>query len=315
MKLHLAALALVALPALPACTDDDDGDGGRPGPQPITWRVPCGAEGHWNDGDLDTSTFVNDARKHQIEATAVDSNGATYSHITRGYDGDLPQWSDVVTGSLSTRTVITYDDRDRQIQLVRTDRALDNGDSSFTITYAYDARSAMIGTDIDYLDPARPDIHATITGDLTTRQVSVDCLVSDPTVCDTYVFEQADRDPAHWTLGTLDLGSNGGVDYRWERTLDAHGLELTFLETDFSIIATGVPSYRTASRREPDGTELGNTTDRYDADGTLIDVYTRDYHFTCPAARVAAPSIARAAIDDGRADVDARLPRWRADLR
>ncbi len=304
-------VALTAAALAPACTDD--GRRARPGPQVITWRVPCGARGQWSDGLVETSVYVNDARRHQIEATTVDAAGVQRSHVTRGYDGDRFLWSDVVTRSLNYTNRVSYAG-DLMIGAVFTDRSAASGGFGYTAAYGYDG-DAMVTADIDYVDPALADIHSTITGDLTERQVAVDCEVDDPAACDTYVYEQPDGDPDHWVASTLDLGSDGILDYRDVRTLDRHGLELTWREYD---LAGGgeVLNYQAMTVRDADGTVLSRSVDRLDAAGAVVDTFVVTNLFDCPAARpapVAGAAGLHAAAAGDRAVPTRRQPAWRSD--
>lgn len=277
-RLLVIALA-AALPA--ACSSDDDND--RRGEVRVTWRVPCGSIGRWDSGPLYTGRYVHDSRRQQVEATIVDSTGATVQHITRNWILDQLQWADLVGTTQSLRLEYDYDQAGRRIHGERIDRVLEDGDSSAVFAYGYDGQGAMVTYDVDYADPAVADYHSTILGDLTLVRTEVACNVAAPTVCSTFVFEQPDRNPDHWTSATFDYGRDGTINRRFTRTLDRNDLELTVEEFDVA----GVLVDRYTTRREADGTVLGTTNELFDGATTPSNTYTVENQFTCAAAHTA----------------------------
>lgn len=308
MKLVATALALAALPAL-ACSDDDGDDG-----TVITWRVPCGAIGEWQNTDgVDELRYRYDADKQLVESTTRDATGTVSNHSTRGWVDQRLAWVEVDVSAAPYRLEYRYDDGGRMIELRRIDRDLDNGDASYRETYTYDDRGALTASDFVWDDTAAGARHATITGNLTPTETWVDCEVADPTLCATYVYQQPDRDPDHWLSGTGDLESDGVIDYRWTRTIDRHGLDLTWQETAFNQVAGGALTVRYRAEREADGSLVESTTEYFDPTGGPDDTYRLSAMYTCAAARVAtgAPRPDRARLDEGTGP---RTPR-RFDLR
>lgn len=309
MKLLGSVLAITVVPLL-ACGGDDGGDGGTA----ITWRVPCETRGHWTSdataGD-DVTTFVYDARRHPTHRVTTLADGTVSSTVDQTWDGDRLQTTDYVGRTLNYRSVFTWDGA-QIVQVVRTDRTTDDGDdASYVATYHYDG-DALIGYDLDWANPVRDDLHTTVTGNRSTRETDVECSVQNPTQCDTSVWEQPDGDPDHWIRGTIDFGSDGVDDLQWERTIDRHGLELTFHELD--LASGGPPSYRYVYEREADGTELGHIYESFNSDGTVADSYQVTAVFTCQAARLAGPGAAGGRGRDLVEDAGARGIGWRRDL-
>ena len=298
MKLFSALLAITAIPLLPACTGGDDDVGG----DTITWRVPCETHGHWNGGEDDTTRITYDLRKHPTAWQTRLADGTISRTVTQVWDGDHLLSADYVGGSRSYTSALTYDG-DELVRFQRTDRALGDGDDSFTFTYRHDGDGALIAYDVDFADPARDDRRTTVTGNRSTRETDVDCSVADPTQCDTYSWDQPDRNPDHWVAGTADYGTDGTLDYRWDRTIDAHGLDLTSTETMLQAEGPGILQYREVDDREADGTSLGYTYEIFDETGVVTDTYVLASQFTCGAARPASSAASRLtrilADDDG----------------
>lgn len=286
-SLRVLPLALAVSATLPACAGDDD-DGGPGGVDDIVviGRAPCGARGHWDDGAVQTTRYTNDERKHYVRAVLTDESGAVIREITRGFAVDQLRWVDHVGASLNYRTELGYDDAGRTRLIVRTDRNLENGDDGYTLVNEYDG-GRLVAYDIDYASAVAADVHATVTGNRTRTETSVECLVDDPTMCDTWVFEQPDGDPRHWTAGSWDMGSDGTIDVRYARTLDRHGLELTYVETDVTGDPAGVVTSRDTTHRDDDGTELDSSFELFNPDGTRADTFVRENDFVCDAARLA----------------------------
>lgn len=278
MRLTALALAAATLPAL-ACSDDAD-------PDAITWRVPCGSVAQWDTGSPITGSYQYNADKRLIQLSLVNSAGVETRHVTSGWEGSHLVWSEGFTEAGPFRSENTWEG-DNLVRAVRIDRDLTDGDRGFVFTYTYDARGANTSYDLDFADPKAGDVHGTVTGDRTPRTTQVDCLVSDPTQCDTWVWEQADSDPQHWTAGTADFGGDGTIDYRYDRTLDRHDLELTYVETSFFTDPAGVVVAEFTREREADGTELGYVYQVTNEDGTPGGTYTHTNQFSCAASRVA----------------------------
>ena len=289
MKLFSAVLAITVVPLVPACTGGDDDDGSNA----ITWRVPCETHGHWTGGEDDTTRFTYDLRKHPTGWQTALADGTVTRTVIETWDLDHLTSVDYIGTSLDYQAVFAYAG-DHLVRYQRTDRALDNGDDSYAHTYGYDDDGALIVFDIDYADPERDDRHTTITGNRSQRETDVECSVADPTSCDTYVWEQPDRDPEHWLAGTADYGTDGVLDYRWDRTIDSHGLDLTATEALIQPDAAAILQYRRTTEREPDGTSLGYTYDFFDQGGVVADTYVLASQFTCASSRPAAHAALRA---------------------
>lgn len=281
MKPALAA-ALVAV--LPACLlgggDDDGGDD-----SPITWRVPCGSHGTWDSGGVEDGRYTHDARRHRTRTELRDETGAVTSVTTAVWDRDDLISSEVVRGETHYRNDVTYVSPGRVDTWTRTDLALDNGDTGFTITYAY-AGGDMVGERFDWHDPALPDRESTMTGEHAAVMTIRDCPVGNATDCDEWRWEQPDGDPLHWLSGTGEFfdGVPGAVDVRVERTVDARFLDLVYRESWHPDVDP-TASVRFTSTREPDGTEVRTVYEYLDVD-TVWATFTRDYQYACASARL-----------------------------
>lgn len=290
-RLTLAGLALGA--GIHGCACEGGGE-----PDASLARLPCGAVGQWSDGAIEQHRFTY-ANRELAAVRIRDGAGAILRDETRGFDGEQLAW----TERGGVRDEYRYDGT-RLIRITRTDRTPDDGDESAIATYGW-AGDAIVSQDLEFTDPARPDRHATITGDRTERLTIVDCLAVDPAACETWVFEQPDAEPARWTLATVDRDGDGNADARFQRTLDERGLELAFVETELSPRGPVVRT-RVTTTRATDGTALGSVREQFAADGSPLASLQLVHDFACtdrsdqpdPGARPAQP-VRRGADDLG----------------
>ena len=116
---------------------------------------------------------------------------------------------------------------------------------------------------------------------------------ADGSPCTVSVWEQPDRDPAHWTRGTFDTGEDGTIDDEFTMTYDAHFLPLVMAWNSFDGTALA-PWQRDTSTREADGTETRYTIERLRGPAST---YVETFAFTCAAARPTPPRAGRSIVD------------------
>jgi|GEM_PF-3292743 len=221
----------------------------------VAGRSACATIGRWSDGAVEHEQISRDERGRLVDAETRDGEGASLRRQRWTWDGALLQATDRVEAGVRTRLEYDYEfDR-----LLRITRRVD-GDVVTVTTYGY-AGAAMVTQDIESRDGTHEPRHATITGDLTDRTRIVDCAVTDRERCQTWVFEQPDRVADHWTRATIDFTRDGAVDLVYTRTLDAHGLELNFVETAVDPRGGTRDLAREVTTRDADGLELGYQRD------------------------------------------------------
>lgn len=292
LSVTAAGLALAIGAGLVGCDNGESGGAAA--------RTPCGSHGQWDDGATETERFTRDDRGRLVEAETRDAAGALMRRQVWTWDGKHLRSTEVVDGSARSRTEYDYE-FDRLLRITRDDGA----GGGFVTTYGY-AGDAMVTQDVEYRDPRREHRHATITGDLAERTTVVDCAVTAPPRCQTWIFEQPDHVGEHWTRATVDLTSDGAIDLRYTRTLDARGLELTFFEAAIDADGAATELVREATARDADGLALGYV--REVLDGASPRVFRLDDDFTCAAERPAqaerpdranaAPGLKRVSLDD-----------------
>ncbi|MBL8622043.1 MAG: hypothetical protein JNK64_12085 [Myxococcales bacterium] len=282
----LVVPALLATSLLAACSDD------AADPDLFPGRVPCASDASWDGGAPTHRTFVYDADKHLLSSRSVDPDGTVSATVTNTWvDGHLAT-SERQTATTHTRTTYTYvDDLLRTID--RADLVLDNGDSGYTLTITYRG-DVQVAQRLVWHDPARGSTMTTITGDDTARSTWRECPEgADAGPCTVSVWEQPDRDPTHWTRGTIDAGEDGTIDDEFTQTYDRNFLPLVFewrtlIDTQLTL------DQRETSTREADGTELRRTLEVLTAPAaTLVETFA----FTCAAARTPAASFGGPAAD------------------
>lgn len=296
----LPALLLPSL-LVTACADDAATD-------LFPGRVPCGSTQQWNGDPAFHVTYVYDDDKHLLSSQTFSDDGAVTATATQTWVGGRLATRESQTAQQHTRTTYTWDG-DRLATLDRVDLMLDDGDDGFTITNRY-RDGVQYEQRFTWHDPAFGARLTTITGDDSTRSTWRDCPdPDDGSGCDVTVWEQPDRDPAHWTVGRFDGGSDGTIDEDFTQTYDAHFLPLVF---EWARYGTGarVVDQRETHVREADGTVTRRTLELVATARTL----TETFAFTCPAARASGEVSHRAAgpMPDLPLAVERRAPR---DLR
>lgn len=256
-------------------------------------RLPCGSHGQWDDGTIEAVRYTRDDRGRLLAAEARDAAGGLTRRQRWTWDGKLLRSTEVIDGAARTQTDFDYE-FDRLLRITRDDGA----GGGFVTTYGY-AGDAMVTQDIEYRDPREEHRHATIVGDRAERTTIVDCAVTAPKRCQTWIFEQPDHVAEHWTRATVDLTSDGTIDLRYTRTLDGRGHELTFFEASLDADGKATELVRETTTRDADGVELGFVREL--VDGPTLRVFRKDDDFACAAAERPAADEApvRAAITEG----------------
>lgn len=247
--------SLAAATSLAACGSADSDAAG------VSERTACGTVVRRDDGAPETERYGRDERGRLLDAETRDADGNLVRRRSWTWDGKLLIAAEVAEGDRVSRT--TYDhDFDRVLRI--THEGADG--TGYVTTYGY-AGGAMVTQDIEARGPGLEHRHATIEGADTGRTTIVDCTVAAPRRCATWVFEQPDRVAEHWTVATLDRDTDGAIDRRFERTLDAAGRELAFTET--ALDAQGAPQVvaREITTRDLDGAALGYVREVTDGPG------------------------------------------------
>ncbi|MBK7072433.1 MAG: hypothetical protein IPH44_09020 [Myxococcales bacterium] len=287
-RLRLPSLlpSLLTTSLLAACADD------AADPDLFPGRVPCASEGAWDSDPPTHRTFAYDADQHLLSRRTVADDGTVVETITNTWvDGRLAT-SERQTPTIHTRSTYTWDG-DLLTTYDRTDLALDDGDNGFTMTNTY-RDGVQLAQRFAYHDASFGGTLTTITGDDTTRATWRECAEpADGSPCTVSVWEQPDRDPAHWTRGTFDTGEDGTIDDEFTMTYDAHFLPLVMAWNSFDGTALA-PWQRDTSTREADGTETRYTIERLPGPAST---YVETFAFTCAAARPTPPRAGRSIVD------------------
>lgn len=286
MRLPRALLpALLASTALTACADD-------PADDLFPGRVPCGSDAAWDDATPTHRTFVYDAAKHLLSRQSVAADGAIVETLTNTWvDGHLAT-SERQTPTVHTRGTYTWDG-DQLLTYDRADLNLDDGDTGYTMTNTF-RDGAQVTQRFAYHDASLGATLTTISGDDTTRATWRECPdPADGSPCSVSVWEQPDRDPAHWTRGTYDLGEDGTLDDEYTMTYDAHFLPLVMAWNTFDGTALA-PRQRDTWTREADGTVTRYAIELLPGPTST---YAETFAFTCAAARPTPPRAGRVIAD------------------
>lgn len=263
---------LVTLPVLAilaAC------GGGSDGPE-VTWRLPCGGTGS-RDGVAEYSyRYEHDDLGNQTltELTELATSTVRSTYV-RTYEGHEIVTADYTSPSLS----YLFENQIEGGRIQHTD-FMDRITPGSSYAYTWTWRDGQLErVDYDYVSPDLEDSSETyeaIDGGFASTQCTPSSL------CDYYEYlgpKQYVGDFDHYNTFTADLGQDATIDYRYERTVDSHGLDLT-TDTFFADdTGTLVHEVHDEYERESDGTALRRHSTTLTSEPPST--FTVEYQFEC----------------------------------
>jgi hypothetical protein len=241
----------------------------------VEWRLPC-AGSQFDEGASVASLIFEyewDAGGHLIREEATTVAGVPYSILEQEWDGDVLVFADYRgDDALYTRTATVSGGR-----IATVDFALVDG-------VAYHEEWTWAGGELDRIDRTYsagglPDVIETYA-DATSGYAFTTCQVDVPTACDrtTVIGAEFRGDPDHWTRYDIDLGDDGALEGRYDRELERHDLVLTYDTYAANLQGELIQSSHLEYEREPDGTALTRTYQRFGTDPTSSVI---EYTFEC----------------------------------